>query len=157
MTLNLVTAYKFAFNFYKNENSEILFFLQRQENRENSEHNIEKFDLKLYNTNEENQFDRQDLVFTYTKENFIEFYLLNNMLLTNSFENNCQNKIINCNFDLSYYLKLSKDFTEIPDRITICQLKYFLLTLKFLQAVDNKNMAKLLQALIFKVFICSNT
>ncbi|TBU12148.1 hypothetical protein CWI38_0878p0020 [Hamiltosporidium tvaerminnensis] len=157
MTLNLVTAYKFAFNSYKNENSEILFFLQRQENRENSEHNIEKFDLKLYSTNEENQFDRQDLVFTYTKENFIEFYLLNNMLLTNSFENNCQNKIINCNFDLSYYLKLSKDFTEIPDRITICQLKYFLLTLKFLQAVDNKNMAKLLQALIFKVFICSNT
>ncbi|TBU11920.1 hypothetical protein CWI38_0980p0030 [Hamiltosporidium tvaerminnensis] len=157
MTLNLVTAYKFAFNFYKNENSEILFFLQRQENRENSEHNIEKFDLKSYNTNEENQFDRQDPVFTYTKENFIEFYLLNNMLFTNSFENNCQNRIINCNFDLSYCLKLSKDFTVIPNRLTICQLKYFLLTLKFLQAVDNKNMAKLLQALIFKVFICSNT
>ncbi|TBU20168.1 hypothetical protein CWI38_0119p0010, partial [Hamiltosporidium tvaerminnensis] len=90
-------------------------------------------------------------VFTYKKGNFINFDLLNQILQSNTNENSQQCGIIESDFELSYFLKLSKDILEISDNLNNFKFKCMLTVLKCLKAVKHKNNVKLLQA-----FICTD-
>ncbi|TBU07468.1 hypothetical protein CWI39_0313p0020 [Hamiltosporidium magnivora] len=59
--------------------------------------------------------------------------------------------IIESDFELSYFLKLSKDILEISDNLNNFKFKCMLTVLKCLKAVRHKNNVKLLQA-----FICTD-
>ncbi|TBU12846.1 hypothetical protein CWI38_0606p0020 [Hamiltosporidium tvaerminnensis] len=78
-------------------------------------------------------------VFTYKKGNFINFDLLNQILQSNTNENSQQCGIIESDFELSYFLKLSKDILEISDNLNNFKFKCMLTVLKCLKAVKHKN------------------
>ncbi|TBU07133.1 hypothetical protein CWI36_0321p0020 [Hamiltosporidium magnivora] len=62
---------------------------------------------------------------------------------------NQQCGIIESDFELSYFLKLSKDILEISDNLNNFKFKCMLTVLKCLKAVKHKNNVKLLQAFIY--------
>ncbi|TBU10516.1 hypothetical protein CWI38_1707p0020, partial [Hamiltosporidium tvaerminnensis] len=82
------------------------------------------------------------------------FESLNNIL--NLSISDRPNGKIECNFDLLYFLKSTKDITEIPDEVNHIDIKTILIGFKYLKAINNKNMSKFIQALIFKIFLTPN-
>ncbi|TBU07236.1 hypothetical protein CWI36_0304p0010 [Hamiltosporidium magnivora] len=95
-------------------------------------------------------------IFIYREDNFIQFELLNSFLVSSASENEARNGMIQCGNELSYFLKLSKDITEIPNNLDNHQFKYMLILLKFLKAVENKNFFEFYQALICQYFFHQN-
>ncbi|TBT98462.1 hypothetical protein CWI37_1746p0010, partial [Hamiltosporidium tvaerminnensis] len=60
-------------------------------------------------------FDKEKKpIFHYNKDNFIKFNTLDNILMANSTISDSVIGIIMCSYELSYYLKLTKDITELP-------------------------------------------
>ncbi|TBU04042.1 hypothetical protein CWI37_0191p0020 [Hamiltosporidium tvaerminnensis] len=118
--MNMVFSHTFRYFLKQNENNEILFFREEQKNQladiETCEH-----------------------VFTYKKGNFINFDLLNQILQSNTNENSQQCGIIESNFELSYFLKLSKDILEISDNLKNFKFKCMLTVLKYLVFKDIYN------------------
>ncbi|TBU13784.1 hypothetical protein CWI38_0341p0030 [Hamiltosporidium tvaerminnensis] len=88
--------------------------------------------------------------FVYRKNNYINFQVLNEILLSNTIGNKYKEGIFECNYDLSYFLRLSKDITAIPDEITEYKFKCILLTLHHLKGVENKHLVKFFWALMYK-------
>ncbi|TBU00336.1 hypothetical protein CWI37_1039p0020 [Hamiltosporidium tvaerminnensis] len=131
-------------------NSDILFF---RENRTEVSFDQEIstdcwleiiHDCDIKHVNQENYW------FRYTKENFVSFEELNNILFSNA---TIKKGIVECSYELSHILKMTNDITDMPINMSNYQFKCILTTLKYLKAVENKNMVKLFQALIFYDFV----
>ncbi|TBU02871.1 hypothetical protein CWI36_1031p0020 [Hamiltosporidium magnivora] len=133
LSIKNVKTYRFAYTFERNENSRILFFEELR--------SIDK---------------EKKPIFIYKKDKFIKFKSLDNILMANSTIRDSVRGIIMCSYELSYYLKLSKDITELPDKFGINKFRFLLKTFKFLNAVENKNIRKFFEILIFKEFACQN-
>ncbi|TBU07729.1 hypothetical protein CWI36_0235p0020 [Hamiltosporidium magnivora] len=153
---DLVTSCKFTYIFKRNLNEEILFFRENIEESVLYEEMIDFFSV-TYIFSIESQFDNNmDTVFIYKKDNFIQFRDLNVFLASSSLENKCKSVKIQCGYELSYYLMISKDITEIPDEISNFQFRCMLRTLICLKAVENKNIIKLIRAILCKYFLYQN-
>ncbi|TBU07215.1 hypothetical protein CWI39_0351p0010 [Hamiltosporidium magnivora] len=148
--LDSVSPYGYIYGFIKNEKLKIRFFIGNQQTETYTLQNDVDFKLTLLN-DESTLFDEKTSAFTYGKNNFISFEVLDNILSLELSDN--PNGKIECNFNLYYSLKLTRDIFEIPDEVNYIDIKNILFSLKYLKAVKNKNMTLFLQALIVKVFL----
>ncbi|KAK1347167.1 hypothetical protein CWI37_1403p0010 [Hamiltosporidium tvaerminnensis] len=134
--------------FQTNENFEILFFENKYEQNFSEYVSYGDYELKIITGSYEDLDDDTQPFFIYNNENFVDFELFNNILLYNKPENEYKIGIIKCNYDLSYYLRLTKDISIVSNLLNGYQFKCILIMLKHLKAVENQNLAKFLQALI---------
>ncbi|TBU03707.1 hypothetical protein CWI37_0247p0040 [Hamiltosporidium tvaerminnensis] len=153
LSLKIVSSHKFTYGFIRDQNSGILFFRENKKEILLEAELCDDYELNFYYNIDTIQFNQENCFFRYKKDNFVGFEKLNNILLTNTFQNRPTKGIIECNFDLSYILKLTNDITEIPFNLNCFQFKCILTTLKYLNVVNNKNMVKLLEAVLFNNFI----
>ncbi|TBU20098.1 hypothetical protein CWI38_0133p0030 [Hamiltosporidium tvaerminnensis] len=142
-------AHKFTYSFKRNENFEILFFLE-----DTKEMNINtaldyKDSIKIFFDINYKFKNEKMHVYTYKKENFICFALFDNFLSPNSSENAFKTGIIECNFELSYFLRICNDIIEIPSKWTNYDFKSFLQILTSFKAIENKRLLEYLQVIIF--------
>ncbi|TBU09019.1 hypothetical protein CWI39_0115p0030 [Hamiltosporidium magnivora] len=146
-------AYKFTYSFEQTEDSAILFFKENEvfdtEKSSNYEVNI-IFDVDIMLINKKSH------VFTYEKENFISLSILDDILSSNNTGNETKCGIIECNFELSYFLKLTKNIAELPVKLNDDKIKCMLSVLKCFKAVENKMFKEFLNALIFTEFVFIN-
>ncbi|TBU19274.1 hypothetical protein CWI38_0217p0010 [Hamiltosporidium tvaerminnensis] len=125
---------------------------EKNEEEEADEEFEEDYEIKILHGYENNYYDISKPFFIYSKENLVNFEVLDSILSLNMSENKPKEGIIECRYQLSYFLRLTRDVTEVTNNLNIQQFKYILMTLKFLKAVENKNITKLLQVLIFNNF-----
>ncbi|TBU02796.1 hypothetical protein CWI37_0413p0010 [Hamiltosporidium tvaerminnensis] len=148
--LDFASLYNFSYHFTMNKESEILIFDEKQHNSvffQDDEQEL-VFDV-LYST-ESILYDKKLHVFTYTKGNIIEFEALNDLF--GSDKNEILGGKIECNFNLRYFLKITKDVTAIPDKIDFEFVKGIIMVMKILKAVENKSWNLYFQALFFKTY-----
>ncbi|KAK1348976.1 hypothetical protein LUQ84_001659 [Hamiltosporidium tvaerminnensis] len=149
MVLDFITAYKYTYVFKRNKNSEILFFEEKTEKMVVNKERFEDIEFKILLCSDSNNITSKNPIFIYTKENFIEFEILNNFLYINSAKNQHSCGVIECNFELPYILKLTKDITEITNKPTTYTFISLLTFLSRMKAAKNKKVRKLLQELMF--------
>ncbi|TBU05734.1 hypothetical protein CWI36_0588p0010 [Hamiltosporidium magnivora] len=147
-----VSANKFVYLFEKFENTKIKIYSELLKGIPSIEKK-EEFDFfNVYYTIDLKSFDSKDHVYTYENKGFIGFEVLNNFLNANISE--YINGKIECSFELVYFLKLTSDISYLPYNVNKNQFKCLFLGLKYLRAIDNKNIVKLLGCTFLK--ICSN-
>ncbi|TBU08692.1 hypothetical protein CWI36_0107p0020 [Hamiltosporidium magnivora] len=151
--LDTIASYKYVYRFEQYENSKIIFLDMKRQPETYLGANNEDFKLDLLNS-EPILDEKNTKIFAYEKDHFINFESLNNIL--NLSISDRPNGKIECNFDLLYFLKSTKDITEIPDEVNHIDIKTILIGFKYLKAINNKNMSKFIQALIFKIFLTPN-
>ncbi|KAK1349414.1 hypothetical protein LUQ84_001590 [Hamiltosporidium tvaerminnensis] len=149
-----ISTHKIVYWFERNINSEIRFYREAQK----SYINLETPDL-IYNFLISYSLDQRpmkisDHVFTYENTNFISFEVLKSLFDSNTSKNQCGK--IECNFELEYILKITKDITAIPDTVNYNHFESLLIVLKYLKAVADKNLSQLLQGIFFKIFSSKN-
>ncbi|KAK1347201.1 hypothetical protein LUQ84_003388 [Hamiltosporidium tvaerminnensis] len=141
-------SYTFRYAFRKNGNYEILFFEEKR--IECLSKNPGKCFKITYLCDENISFYSGKVhCFKYTKENFVNFEILNDILSLNSIASKIKNGMIECDYELIYFLKITKDIANISNTLTNNRFRNLLLTLKCLKAVENNNIIKLFHALIF--------
>ncbi|TBU02571.1 hypothetical protein CWI37_0452p0010 [Hamiltosporidium tvaerminnensis] len=145
-----VASYKYIYDFERNSNSNILFFNNKPQNEMRSDRSDVDFQYKFLNDCSILYYEATH-VFMYEKDNFISFEVLNHILALQKSEK--LNGIIECNFNLYYFLKTTKEITEIPDEINHTNIKTILLGLKCLKAVNCKNITKYIHALLVKILL----
>ncbi|TBU01719.1 hypothetical protein CWI37_0643p0020 [Hamiltosporidium tvaerminnensis] len=152
----LVSPHRFNYTFICNEKTEILIYREKLEEETFDEVMNEEYELLLsFSVGNRNFYDDKP-IFTYGKENNIQFDVLNNILEENTSETNFKCGKIQCSYELSYFLRLSRDITELPNYFNNYQLKCMLTTLKYLKAIENKNIVKFFIALVFNDCNCDN-
>ncbi|KAK1350061.1 hypothetical protein LUQ84_001046 [Hamiltosporidium tvaerminnensis] len=148
--LNFSAAHKFVFKFERNENSEIIFYSEIQKNITIFEGKNEEYYLSvLYCLDSKQSKTCLNSIFTYKKENFIGFEVLNKLFNFDTSES--LNGKIECNFNLLYFLSLTKDISELSEKINSNQLIILLFIFKSLKAIKNKNIFELLQRIFFNL------
>ncbi|TBU09454.1 hypothetical protein CWI39_0070p0030 [Hamiltosporidium magnivora] len=151
MSLELVASYKYTFNYKINENTEILFFCEQNHEISFKEEIYEDYKLNfIYNTDSKPPKNER-YCFAYRKNNYINFEVLDELLSLKQFENIYENRIIQSDFDLSYFLKFTNDITEIPERLNSYQFKCISTTLQYLKAKENNNLIRFFQILLLKM------
>ncbi|TBU05993.1 hypothetical protein CWI36_0537p0010 [Hamiltosporidium magnivora] len=152
----LVFSHRFNYTFRCNEKTEILIYREKQEEEAFDEVMNEDYELLLsLSVDNENFYDDKP-IFTYGKENNIQFDVLNNILEENTLETNFKCGRIQCSYELSYFLRLTRDIIELPKFFNNYQLKCMLATLKYLKAIENKKIVKFFVALVFNDCNCNN-
>ncbi|KAK1348180.1 hypothetical protein LUQ84_002557 [Hamiltosporidium tvaerminnensis] len=148
-----VWSYRFNYSFIINMESDILFFRENQEEILLNEEIDNDFGFEIFYDSYIKHVNQDNCIFRCTKENFVNFEELNNISFSNSTKNKFKIGIVGCSYELSHILKITNDITEMPLNMSNYQFKCILKTLKSLKAVENKNMLKLLQVLIFNYFV----
>ncbi|TBU13783.1 hypothetical protein CWI38_0341p0020 [Hamiltosporidium tvaerminnensis] len=148
LIFRLIISERCRYYFSTNENSEILFFREENSTIDIVDH---EFNLILFSNFNSRSLNKKNLVFRYKKGNFLQFEVLKNLLLPNNIKNN--NGTIECGFELSYFLKISSDLEELPNKPNSDLFKCMFLTFKFLKVIENKQLLKFLQALILLISI----
>ncbi|TBT97711.1 hypothetical protein CWI36_2750p0010, partial [Hamiltosporidium magnivora] len=152
----LVSSHRFNYIFRCNEKTEILIYREKQEEEMFDEVMNEEYELLLsLSVDNENIYDDKP-IFAYGKENNIQFDVFNNILKENTSKTNFKCGKIQCSYELSYFLRLSRDITELPNYFNNYQLKCMLTTLKYLKAIENKKIIKFFIALVFNHCNCDN-
>ncbi|TBU04843.1 hypothetical protein CWI39_0750p0010 [Hamiltosporidium magnivora] len=153
---NSVDLYSFTYVFRRNGHSQILFFEEQQIEVLICQESNNDFEVTYLTQHHDNFFGELKLMFIYDKENFVKFEILNDFLSQNLLENEYVYGIIKCNFELSYYLKISKDITEITEYLNFFQFDEMLTCLSLLKATKNKDYDEFIRALIYKNLISKN-
>ncbi|TBU07681.1 hypothetical protein CWI39_0285p0030 [Hamiltosporidium magnivora] len=118
--LDTIASYKYVYRFEQYENSKIIFLDMKRQPETYLGANNEDFKLDLLNS-EPILDEKNTKIFAYEKDHFINFESLNNIL--NLSISDRPNGKIECNFDLLYFLKSTKDITEIPDEVNHIDIK----------------------------------
>ncbi|TBU20002.1 hypothetical protein CWI38_0155p0010 [Hamiltosporidium tvaerminnensis] len=147
-----ITASKYIYWFEENEDSEIILYSEIHENKVFGSDQEEKYYLKIIDDINSTVMNRLNYSFTYDDENFVNFAVFNDFSKENKFKT--RKAMIECNFELLYVLKITKNIFELPDTISFSQFKCLLFILKHLKAYENKNLFKLLQG-IFSIIYCN--
>ncbi|TBU06520.1 hypothetical protein CWI39_0478p0010 [Hamiltosporidium magnivora] len=134
-----VSANKFVYLFEKFENTKIKIYSELLKGIPSIEKK-EEFDFfNVYYNIDLKSFDSKD-------------HVLDDFLNANISE--YINGKIECSFELVYFLKLTSDISHLPYNVNKNHFKCLFLGLKYLRAIGNKNIVKLLECLFLK--ICSN-
>ncbi|TBU03848.1 hypothetical protein CWI36_0851p0010 [Hamiltosporidium magnivora] len=147
---NKVSLYQYSYSFETKNCSDIIFFSEEQPLKSSSEKNDVEFNFILLN-DKSLPHKRKTHVFTYRKDNFVSFQILEDTLNSRLSPN--QNGKIQCNINLAFSLKLTKDITAIPDKVNFDLLLGVFSILKYLKANYNKNLKEFIQALILKTYL----
>ncbi|TBT98733.1 hypothetical protein CWI39_2301p0010, partial [Hamiltosporidium magnivora] len=140
-----VSGEKNIFKFQTNEDYEILFFYVKKDKNYAEYVCNEDYELKLLpDFNLDLDVDKHPF-FIYGTENFITFEVFDHILSLNTSDKEYKKGIIECRYDLSYFLRLTKDISEASNELNGYQFKCMLMTLKNLKVVENKNIIKFLQ------------
>ncbi|KAK1347170.1 hypothetical protein LUQ84_003358 [Hamiltosporidium tvaerminnensis] len=140
-----VSGEKNIFKFQTNEDYEILFFYVKKDKNYAEYVCNEDYELKLLpDFNVDLDVDKHPF-FIYGTENFITFEVFDHILSLNTSDKEYKKGIIECRYDLSYFLRLTKDISEASNELNGYQFKCMLMTLKNLKVVENKNIIKFLQ------------
>ncbi|TBU04573.1 hypothetical protein CWI37_0117p0020 [Hamiltosporidium tvaerminnensis] len=151
-----IIANNFTYSFERNGNLEILFFrINKEESAFNTlAPNFCDLYISFHESFESNH--EKTRVFTYEKNNFIGFEILNDFITSSKSLHKYERGIIQCNFELSYILRLSKDIAEIPCVLNNYQFSCILAVLKRLKAVENKRLFEFIKFLIITDFFLYN-
>ncbi|TBU19511.1 hypothetical protein CWI38_0207p0030 [Hamiltosporidium tvaerminnensis] len=150
--LNFVISYRFTYIFERRRNLEIIFYEEIQNSQVYIEKSEDCFDMKIYYAVDSISLSKTNQVFTYRKENFIGFEILNDFLNANTFQN--VHGKVECNFDLAYIFKITKDISELPDRMNTHRFDCLFSICRNLKVIKNRNIFKLLEVIIIKTYFC---
>ncbi|TBU06934.1 hypothetical protein CWI36_0356p0010 [Hamiltosporidium magnivora] len=150
-SMSCVTCSKYTYGFERQGNLEIIFL---------SDTNISDSSLENFNEclefvvfyNIETILSEKVVEVSYRRDRFISFELINCIFDSHTLENSFGK--IECNFELFYFLKLTNDISDIPDKVESNTFQSLLMVLKYLKAKEGKNQIKFLQFLIFKTLFC---
>ncbi|TBU02555.1 hypothetical protein CWI39_1131p0010 [Hamiltosporidium magnivora] len=140
----------FVYRFEIVEEAQLLFYNDVQKHKTNLSEIEEEYYLKTHYTLDSDSSIESKWAFTYTKDNYIGFEVLNNILDANRSEK--INGKIECNFELIFFLKLTNNISLLPEKVNCYQLKCMLLTLKYLKALESKHIGTVLKGLLFKMY-----
>ncbi|TBU10475.1 hypothetical protein CWI38_1737p0020 [Hamiltosporidium tvaerminnensis] len=140
----------FVYRFEIVEEAQLLFYNDVQKHKTNLSEIEEEYYLKTHYTIDSDSSIESKWAFTYTKDNYIGFEVLNNILDANRSEK--INGKIECNFELIFFLKLTNNISLLPEKVNCYQLKCMLLTLKYLKALESKHIGTVLKGLLFKMY-----
>ncbi|TBU03019.1 hypothetical protein CWI37_0371p0010, partial [Hamiltosporidium tvaerminnensis] len=123
---------KYIYGFERNENSEILIFAQKKEGLLLNDDINEKYSFKIFfDVGLEIRAEKKQ-VFLYENRNDIKFELFDNFLAPNAPENKYKNGKIECDFELLYFLRITRDMVEFPEILNIHQVKCMLTIMRCL-------------------------
>ncbi|TBU02485.1 hypothetical protein CWI36_1102p0010 [Hamiltosporidium magnivora] len=114
ISLEFVVTRKYISSLQKNENSNIVFFRLNTKEMLFSTAIDKNYQLKITFCDDLKFFDEKIPVFTYKKEKFIGFEVLNIVLSSSVTYGIYKNIILESDFELSYFLRLKKDIAEFP-------------------------------------------
>ncbi|TBT97901.1 hypothetical protein CWI36_2645p0010, partial [Hamiltosporidium magnivora] len=156
ISLEFASTNKYFYSFERNENSEILIFAQNKEGLLLNDDIDEKYSFKIFfDVSLEIRAEKKQ-IFLYENGNDIKFELFDNFLAPNAPENKYKNGKIECDFELLYFLRIAKNMVEFPEILNIHQVKCMLTIMRCLHVVENRNIAKFFQILMFKYFVYSS-
>ncbi|TBU12685.1 hypothetical protein CWI38_0669p0020 [Hamiltosporidium tvaerminnensis] len=147
---NFIAAKKFIYLIETNKDREILFYEEIEDKLETIGIIHESFYMNVLNNSNRKSENKLHRVFTYKKNNFVNFELLKSVLEYPTYENLITR--IECNFNLAYILKSLNDISSIPDEANIDYLNCLLLTLRSLKAIENKNISDFIRGISFRIF-----
>ncbi|TBU11084.1 hypothetical protein CWI38_1394p0010 [Hamiltosporidium tvaerminnensis] len=147
--LKFISSNKFVYWFERITNSEIKFYREAQQPNINLEGSDVIYRLVISYSSDEKPMELSDHVFTYENTNFISFEVLKSLFDSNTSKNQCGK--IECNFELEYILRMTKDISALPDTVNYNHFESLLIVLKYLKAVADKNLSQLLQRFIMKI------
>ncbi|KAK1348974.1 hypothetical protein LUQ84_001657 [Hamiltosporidium tvaerminnensis] len=151
ISLEFASTNKYIYGFERNENSEILIFAQKKEGLLLNDDINEKYSFKIFfDVGLEIRAEKKQ-VFLYENRNDIKFELFDNFLAPNAPENKYKNGKIECDFELLYFLRITRDMVEFPEILNIHQVKCMLTIMRCLHIVENRNIAKFFKILMFNI------
>ncbi|TBU06372.1 hypothetical protein CWI39_0506p0020, partial [Hamiltosporidium magnivora] len=151
-----VTSCLFTYRLIVNENSEILFFEEKPIESLGNKKPVEIYNCCGIFNLIQNYLKNHRPVFIYRKNSPIQFEVLNNFLVSSAPENKYKSGMIECDFDISYYLGLSNDIRKSPKKIDYHEFECMIKTFRSLKAILDKYAIKRLKAFFEKTFIVRN-
>ncbi|TBU04993.1 hypothetical protein CWI37_0063p0020 [Hamiltosporidium tvaerminnensis] len=150
----LVSPLVLSYRLQSIKHSKILIFDEKKQNDLLFDQNSKYLNFYVLNNLESPSCDEITYDFIYSKENFIGFEVFDNFLNSNRMEN--MNMKIECNFNLTYFLRLTNDITNISSKINYQVFDCLLFAMKSLDVIENKNLKLLFQAILFNFIFFNN-
>ncbi|TBU01306.1 hypothetical protein CWI36_1379p0010 [Hamiltosporidium magnivora] len=136
------------------KHSKVLIFDEKKQNDLLFDQNSKYPNFYVLNNLESPSYDEETHDFIYSKENFIGFEVFDNFLNSSRMEN--MNMKIECDFNLTYFLRLTNDITNISNKINYQVFDCLLFAMKSLDVIENKNLKSFFQAILFNFLYFNN-